>query len=791
MALPQRLNTPWMALRDHFLQVPGRMGFFELRHRATCRNLTCVSFATTRFVKDGPCLSVTGACARDEAFLRERAMSGVFEKVSDEDDTINIDYTDLQPGDDAPDGELQSASLQLQGQAQSAPQQQKPQQSPQALMLAQPTSRPASANVIVLSADPTLIELLRDSLAGTHRVWRADDAAHAADLMVAAGNAALLIDAALADAKPKDLIAQVHKQFPELPIIVAGNREDEAQLAPLVSEGTIFRFLHKPASAERIRNFVDATQRRPDGPTAAPTGATPRQAAALAAAISSTAEHPKLTIPAVRLDPNLVRRWSRRSLLMVPVLIAVWALLQWKPWERVGSTSPDTETAPIASTDAGDDPAVLKLLDNAALALSQGRLVDPPGDNALELYRSVLSRDPGNRMALRGIDSVADELLVDAERALMELDLPRLANAIDATRSARPDHPRLDFFVTQLERERALQSGNGQVQSGSNASVGRQLDASAAETTAGRVQSLVQLATDRIRSKQLIGGKDSAHTHLMSARKLDPANPAVQEGILTLAGMLQTNAQRAIRENRLDEAANWLQAAVALDVNQTEVASLRADLEVARIGNVRADRSRILLLANQRIAQNRLLDPAGDSARHYVDLLRASDPNFEGLADTSALLATRALDEARKFATAGNLDRADTFLRAAADSGAPESEVAAITAQITASRVARPAAAPPQPTVLPEKEMRRTRFIAPTYPDRARERGTEGWVDIEFTVKTDGTTGDGVVKAAEPAGVFDRAALAAVERWRYEPRVVSGMVVDQRVAARLRFQLER
>ena len=38
---------------------------------------------------------------------------------------------------------------------------------------------------------------------------------------------------------------------------------------------------------------------------------------------------------------------------------------------------------------------------------------------------------------------------------------------------------------------------------------------------------------------------------------------------------------------------------------------MRADLEAARIGNVRADRSRLLLLANQRIAQNRLLEPAG------------------------------------------------------------------------------------------------------------------------------------------------------------------------------------
>ena len=120
----------------------------------------------------------------------------------------------------------------------------------------------AGANIVVLSADPVLIDLLRDSLAGSHRVWRADDATHAADLIVAAGNAVLLADSSLADHDTRELVTRVHEQFPDLAIIVAGRRDDEAQLADLVSQGTIFRFLHKPASADRIRNFVDATLRR-------------------------------------------------------------------------------------------------------------------------------------------------------------------------------------------------------------------------------------------------------------------------------------------------------------------------------------------------------------------------------------------------------------------------------------------------------------------------------------------------------------------------------------------------
>jgi TonB family protein len=688
-------------------------------------------------------------------------MPGTADKVSNENEII-IDYTDLQPGDEAPDAPPRPSA-----------------------------ARPGSANVVVLSADPILIDLLRDSVAGTHRVWRADDARHAADLLVAAGNPALLLDSALGDVNAKELVTKLHQQFPDLPIIVAGTRDDEGQLSPLVSEGAIFRFLHMPASAERIRNFVDATQRRPQHDLRS--RVTPRQAAALASAQSAhTAEHPKLTLPKFKVNPVVVRRWLRRSLLLMPILIAAWAVTEWKPWERITLMLPN-RSAPIAPTDAGRDPALLGMLDSAGLALSQGRLIDPPEQNALELYRAVLSLDPGNRMAQRGIDSVADELLVEAERALMELDLPRLASAIDAARSARPDHQRLEFFVAHLERERAMQSNNGQIQrstAANAAAVGRELDASAAETPAGRARGLLLLANGRMRSKRLYGGRDSAHAYLMSARRLDPANPGVQQGILALAGLILANAERTIRENRLDEAGNWLQAVIALDVNHKEVASLRADLEAARLGNVRSDRTRILLLANQRIAQNQLIEPRGDSARHYVDLLHASDPDFEGLADTRVLFSSRALDESRKQIVAGNLDRADVLLRAASSTGAPASEVSALSAQIMAGRIARPAAAPPPAAVLPENAMRRTRFIAPQYPVRARERGTEGWVDIEFTVNTDGTTRDASVKAAEPAGVFDRAALDAVGRWRYEPRVVNGSVIDQRVEARLRFQLE-
>jgi protein TonB len=401
----------------------------------------------------------------------------------------------------------------------------------------------------------------------------------------------------------------------------------------------------------------------------------------------------------------------------------------------------------------------------------------------------VLTRDPGNDLARRGIDSVADELIVQAERALMEQDVTRLASAVDAVRAVRPDHARLPFFISQLEQERAIQGTAGQPVRAVD-SMGRPIEAPAAtgELPSVRVQAFVQLANERMRSNQLVG-KDGALGYVLSARRIDPSDPGVVAAAGALGNEFAGNVQKAIRENQLDDANRWYQNAVELGVERPRLAALRADIDAARIGNERADRARLLVLANQRIAQGRLLEPKGDSAQHYVDLLGASAPDLDGLADTRALLASRTLAEARTAVGANNLDRADALVRAAAAAGAPAADVADVNARIMSQRVARATPAPSEPAVLPESALRRTAFMAPAYPARARERGTEGWVDLEFTVATDGTTQDAVVRAAEPAGTFDRAALDAVKRWRYEPRVVGGNVVEQRVEARLRFRL--
>ncbi len=68
--------------------------------------------------------------------------------------------------------------------------------------------------------------------------------------------------------------------------------------------------------------------------------------------------------------------------------------------------------------------------------------------------------------------------------------------------------------------------------------------------------------------------------------------------------------------------------------------------------------------------------------------------------------------------------------------------------------------------------------IQPEYPMRARQRGIEGWVLVEFTITEIGTTKNVVALDSEPGNVFDRAATTAVRKWKYNPRVEDGKAVE-------------
>jgi protein TonB len=81
--------------------------------------------------------------------------------------------------------------------------------------------------------------------------------------------------------------------------------------------------------------------------------------------------------------------------------------------------------------------------------------------------------------------------------------------------------------------------------------------------------------------------------------------------------------------------------------------------------------------------------------------------------------------------------------------------------------------------------------VDPQYPIRAEERGIEGWVELEFTINETGGVIQARVINAKPKGVFDRSALRAIKRWKYNPKVEDGVAVERPgVTVRLVFNLE-
>jgi protein TonB len=82
--------------------------------------------------------------------------------------------------------------------------------------------------------------------------------------------------------------------------------------------------------------------------------------------------------------------------------------------------------------------------------------------------------------------------------------------------------------------------------------------------------------------------------------------------------------------------------------------------------------------------------------------------------------------------------------------------------------------------------------VEPQYPMSAKQRGVEGWVELRFTITAAGTVADIVVTASVPGTVFNKSAVQAVSKWKYNPKIENGTAVDRPgVRQRIKFELPR
>ncbi|MGD9598726.1 MAG: TonB family protein [Steroidobacteraceae bacterium] len=637
----------------------------------------------------------------------------------------------------------------------------------------------------MLTRDAALIAAVRAAIDAEHRVTVVAGDAALIDHLMASPLRAALIDCA-ATAQP---IAQVTErllaQFPDLVLVVAGTAGDQGALAAQITDGRVFRFLHKPVSAQRVKLFIESAFRRSD--------VVPSQWPATPAPAGTRAGRARVPLIA--------------GGLAVAALAAAaiwWATRDTPAAPHDRATANRTASAP-APAPAPASAAVLADLERADAALARGALLAPPGESAADLYRQALTRSPGNARAIAGLDAVVDRIVGDAEQAIAAGRIDEAAGLVDRARGVRADHPRVAYLATQIAKERervvlaaarqAAASGNldraisvlDSGQAGGSELIGaarrelrqREIDA--------RIASLLALAAERVQSGALLEpAGDSARFYIESVRALAPDHPDLPAAADTLRAALTGEARRAIATGDFAAAERWVAAAEANQVARAGITALRHELQAARITRRADDLATLATRFDESLRRKQLLEPPADSARALYLAMRAVDAEHPSTLAARDALGRELLAASRGALARADADGAERYVAGAEAIGLADIDVSNAKRDIATLRAQERAAA----TVVSAGRLTRTRTVEPRYPADARAGGITGWVDLEFIVAPDGSVADVRVTGASPPGVFDDSAQDALARWRFEPVMRNGVAVSQRARLRVRFDLE-
>ena len=241
-----------------------------------------------------------------------------------------------------------------------------------------------------------------------------------------------------------------------------------------------------------------------------------------------------------------------------------------------------------------------------------------------------------------------------------------------------------------------------------------------------------------------------------------------------------------------------------------EVVKLVADTEVAfQQDNFKTARTDVAAL--QQIAPDHPRLPFFES---LVKRLEATNRDASAKAASARTLSRQVASNARA-STAAAISRRqpDNNRDTASTSGAVATPVSATTVAPFAGRtledsspgsaVTQPEATPSQAMATPvprrpgsaapppdTQEARLVQHVATEYPQDAARKGIEGSVDVSFTVTSQGKVTDVLVLDAVPSEIFNRSAVAAVRRWKYDPKTINGVPVESHQQLRLQFKLD-
>jgi protein TonB len=434
-------------------------------------------------------------------------------------------------------------------------------------------------------------------------------------------------------------------------------------------------------------------------------------------------------------------------------------------------------TAPAASLD--------EVLEKARLAMDERRYIEPAKNNALEHFRQVLVLDPNNAEATEGLKRLGGLLIARARTALDERRFDNALAELEAARSIDPNDQRLVEVDTKLDSMRA-QTALAQIQAtlaaqnfdraqtllesaqkdallppAQIAQLSKELDNKRRSATISR---LVASAEARLSSGRLVTPNDeSAKDSIAALREVGASNDLVNRLNNDLNQRLLAAARDAASKGDQSGMQSMLSAARENGVSAAALNAAQRDITAATQKQQRTndDIARYAKAAQDRLASGNLLAPANDSAVSNAERLRLLDVRNPTTVQVVRDVRARLVSEARSRVTSGKAGEAAPFIDAAESLGG-DADLGDLRAAVaTAQQAAATAAAAPK---LPPLKM--TRPPRPKYP--ASAKGVEGWVRVEFYVTPEGRTERVRVMSSEPAGLFDAAAISAMEGARFE-----------------------
>ncbi|GFE78893.1 hypothetical protein GCM10011487_08930 [Steroidobacter agaridevorans] len=256
----------------------------------------------------------------------------------------------------------------------------------------------------------------------------------------------------------------------------------------------------------------------------------------------------------------------------------------------------------------------------------------------------------------------------------------------------------------------------------------------------------------------------SAFHYFSTVLALDPANTDAIAGIDAIADRHLTNARLLLSQKRIAE------AGVALE----KARRVRPDHESLTVLDLQWRAELRTLLAAATATPEPLDEPAVTKTRETPASRPAPAPSARPAKVESAPLQKVADVAALATALAANQPATSPIVEPAPDTGA----------NVIEENAAAPAATPPvAPAAVAPKLIK---VVQPEYPQEASMRGIEGWVDVSLQVTASGDVIAPRVEDSSRGRLFNKAALAAVEQWKYEPR--SDGATSDRLRVRLKFQ---